>query len=129
MRKDFLGRGWKFPFQYDSGTGGVKTSQYEENIRECVTLILGTKPGERQMLPEFGCRIHELMFAPNDQGTAQLVKYHVEQALQRWEPRIEVQGVSAWPEVGTGKLQVQVRYKIRTTMSEEEISLLLTAGG
>ncbi len=103
-------------------------SQYEENIRECVTVILGTKPGERQMLPEFGCRIHELMFAPNNQATATLVAHHVRAALARWEPRIEVLKVDSWPDDG-GQVRVQVKYKIRSTLSEQELSLLLTSGG
>lgn len=128
MRKDFLGRGWKFPFQFDHATGGVAMSQYEENIRDCITVILGTRPGERQMLPEFGCRIHELMFAPNTRATATLVSYHVKQALERWEPRIEVTKVDSWPDPG-GQVRVQVHYKIRSTLSEQELSLLLTSGG
>lgn len=128
MRKDFLGRGWKFPFQFDPATGGLTMSEYEDNIRQCITIVLGTKPGERQMLPEFGCRIHELMFAPSTTATASLIAYYVEKALERWEPRIEVAKVDSWPEP-SGSIRVQVHYKIRSTMSEQELSLLLTSGG
>lgn len=125
MRKDFLGRGWRFPFGFESGTGGVALSEYEQNIRESVTLILGTKPGERQMLPDFGCRIHELMFSPNTRATATLVAHHVQSALDRWEPRIEVTKVDSWPD-STGTIRVAVQYRIRATQADQELGLLLS---
>ena len=80
------------------------------------------------MLPDFGCRIHELMFAPNTQATSTLVAHHVETALNRWEPRIEVKSVESWPEPN-GTVRVQVNYKIKATMTEQELSLLLASGG
>ena len=128
MRKDFLGRGWAFPFRFDPGSGSVAMSEYEANIRDCMTIILGTKPGERQMLPEFGCRVHELMFAPNTPATSHLVARHIKEALARWEPRIEVQSVDAYPDAN-GQIRVQIHYSIRSTKSAQELSLLLTAGG
>ena len=128
MRKEFLGRGWRFPFQFDPASGGTGMSEFEENIRQCITLILATKPGERQMLPEFGCHIHELLFSPATRATSVLIAHHVERALGRWEPRIEVSKVDAWADQ-TGTMRVQVNYTIRSTLSEQDISLLLTSGG
>ena len=103
-------------------------SEYEQNIKENVSIILGTKPGERQMLASFGCGIHEMMFAPSTRATSQIISRMVQAALGRWEPRIEVTSVSAWPEQG-GTIRVHVEYKIRSTLSEEELFLLLTSGG
>ena len=34
MRKEFLGRGWQFPFQVNPATGSVAFSEYEANIRD-----------------------------------------------------------------------------------------------
>ncbi len=128
VRKDFLGRGWKFPFQFDAARGSTALSEYEENIKQCITVILATKPGERQMLPEFGCRAHELMFAPSTRATSTLIAHHVKTALERWEQRIEVSSVDAWPDA-SGTIRVQVHYKIRSTLSEQDLNLLLTSGG
>lgn len=125
MRKEFLGRGWRFPFGFDPAGGDVATSEYEQNIRESITVILGTKPGERQMLPEFGCRIHELMFSPNVRSTSALVAHYVEEALGRWEPRIEVTGVDAAPDHG-GAVKVMVHYKIRSTSELQQLALTLS---
>lgn len=128
MRKEFLGRGWRFPFGFDSQTGAVGTSAYEQNIQESITLILGTRPGERQMLPEFGCRVHELMFTPNGHATASLVAYHVQVSLERWEPRIDVLGVSSNP-ADNGRIQVSVRYRIKATGDELVHGLMLDTVG
>jgi len=124
VRKEFLGRGWKFPFQFNPGTGGVAMSEYEANIRDCITIILGTKPGERQMLPKFGCKIHDLLFAPNTDATAHIATDYVKEALYYFEPRVELKKVHCWPDAA-GSLRVQVQYTVRTTMSEEELSLFL----
>ena len=127
MRKEFLGRGWRFPFGFDSASGGVALSEYEQNIQQCITVILGTKPGERQMLPEFGCRIHELMFTPNTRATATLIAHHVEMALGRWEPRIEVTRVESWPD-DKGIIRIVVQYKIKSTLADEELAFLFAGG-
>ena len=125
MRKEFLGRGWGFPFKFDPADGRVVMSEYEQNIRESITLILGTKPGERQMLPDFGCRIHDVVFAPNTRATATLVAHYVEESLARWEPRIEVTKVEAWPD-HQGAVKVMVHYRVKSTEELQELSLLLT---
>ena len=127
VRKEFLGRGWKFPFGFDPASGGISMSEFEENIRESITIILGTKPGERQMLPQFGCRIHELMFAPNTRATAQQIADHVEVALARWEPRIQVVKVDSYPNDGT--IHVEVNYRIRSTQADQTVELDMTSGG
>lgn len=124
--KEFLGRGWAFPFQFDSATGGVGYSEFEENIRQNITIILGTKPGERQMLPAFGCRIHELLFAPNTRATSAMVAHHVSEALRRWERRIEVLKVDATGDEA-GTVKVSVDYKILATSQLQQLNYTVSS--
>lgn len=121
VRKEFLGRGWAFPFHFDAATGMVALSEYEENIRQNITVILGTRPGERQMLPEFGCRIHDLLFAPNTRATAHMVARHVHDALARWERRVEVVDVRSGVDA-SGAIRVEVVYKIISTGAVETVA-------
>lgn len=120
--REVLGRGWAFPFGFDSASSGVAWSEFEENIRENITIILGTRPGERQMLPAFGCRIHEMMFAPNTSNTSAIIAHHVHEALTRWEPRIEVVKVEATPGQA-GSVRVQVDYRVRATDALQSLAL------
>jgi phage baseplate assembly protein W len=124
VNQDFLGRGWRFPFAFDRASGGVATSAGEQDIRACIALVLGTRPGERPMNPDFGCRAHEVLYQPNTQGTASVVAWHVRQALARHEPRIEVVDVDARAD-GYGKVSLQVRYRIRATAAEQVLALEL----
>ena len=69
--------------------GGVSTSQLEENVRQAIFVILGTAPGERINRPHFGCQIHDLMFAPNNAITAARAEVYCEEAIYKFEPRVE----------------------------------------
>jgi phage baseplate assembly protein W len=115
-RKAFLGRGWAMPVALDPRTGLVATVAYEEDIRQSILIILETAPGERVMRPNFGCGIHELVFAAMDSTTLQRVRSTVEEALRRCEARIEVLNVNV-DEAATseGKLLVEIEYRVRKT--------------
>src|SRR3954452_9747796 len=90
---DFLGRGWAFPVTVDGGA--VPFAEDAADIREAIGIILRTAPGERVMLPTFGCRINELLFGAGNATTCSLAELYVRQALDRWERRIQTQSVTA----------------------------------
>jgi len=115
--KNFLGRGWKFPVGVDRD-GGLATSAYEQNIEEAIEIILGTAPGERVMRPDFGCAIHDLVFAPNNAETSSKCAYLVGEALSLWEPRIQGVEVDAEPDFHEdNRLNVRIHYEVRATNS------------
>jgi uncharacterized protein len=112
---DFLGTGWAFPVGVDA-RGRIGLARQERDIEEAMMIILLTPKGQRVMRPEFGCQIHDLIFAPNDTTTAGLAAYYVEEALAMWEPRITVLGVEAQPNPQeTEQLLITIRYEIKAT--------------
>ncbi|MGW6933252.1 GPW/gp25 family protein [Lentzea sp. NPDC054927] len=112
---DFIGRGLSFPVGTDA-TGSVALVGGDREIVESIRLILATAPGERPMRPEFGCAIHDLVFAPADSTTAGQIAYEVRQSLERWEPRIDVTDVVVdFAEADNGTLLIDIRYTLRTT--------------
>ncbi|MBQ0895531.1 MULTISPECIES: GPW/gp25 family protein [Micromonospora] len=115
MAEQFIGAGWGFPLRTDA-TGGIALVTREREIVEAIHLILGTAPGERPMRPEFGCGIHEYVFAPADENTAGQVAFEVRASLERWEPRIEVRDVVVdFDAEEAGTLYIDIRYVIRGT--------------
>ncbi len=115
MSKEFLGVGIKFPFQTDPG-GGIALSCYEEDIKESIRIILGTSKGERLMRPDFGCGIHNLVFAPVNTSTEGLIIHHIREALILFEPRLELLKVDvSKDEVDIGKLLININYKVIRT--------------
>jgi hypothetical protein len=116
MAKEFLGRGWKFPVTVDAKTGRISMSEYEQDIKEAIWIILSTSKGERVMRPDFGCGIHDLIFAPINTTTVNLVENTVREALTLWEPRIELIKVEVSTERSAeGKLLVSIDYRVRVT--------------
>ena len=112
--RDFLGAGWAFPVQLERGR--IALSRRERDVEEAILMILLTPKGQRVMRPDFGCQIHDLVFAPNDATTAGLAAYYVEEALARWEPRIRLMDVSAAPDdEHPGRLLVRIEYEIKAT--------------
>ena len=111
--REFLGIGWKFPLQVTPG-GKMAQAKYEQRIEESIYLILSSGKGERVMLPDFGCGIHDLVFAPNNSMTLTIVVQTVRQALVAYEPRIDVLDVSAEtaPEE-PNLLLIRINYRIR----------------
>jgi phage baseplate assembly protein W len=115
MGQEFVGAGIAFPFRTDA-TGRLELVDGDAEIRESVRLILGTARGERPMRPAFGCGIHDLVFAPSNAGTAGRAAYEVRVALERWEPRIEVDDVTAtFDQDVAGTMYVTVAYRIAGT--------------
>lgn len=128
---EFLGRGLKFPIQVDAATGRMKTSAYDEDIREAVYLILMTRKGERIRMPEFGCGIHDFAFGTMDYTSLKEMEKSVWEALVLWEPRIRDIEVNVYEADGTGeggsgtgisgasdqngRLEISVEYVVRTT--------------
>lgn len=115
-RKDFLGRGWAWPPHLNPVTGRVATSAFEEDIRQAIRIIIETAPGERLMRPDFGCGIHELVFEPVDSAMLQRVRAVVQDALIRYEARVDVLGVEAnRDESVDGLLLIELEYRVRRT--------------
>jgi phage baseplate assembly protein W len=113
--KDFLGRGWTFPVVADA-TGRIALSEYEEDIREALRIILLTAKGERMMRPDFGASLHDYVFESMGATTIGRLQAAITDALVKWEPRIELIGVDVEPEQGEiGKLLIDIEYRVRAT--------------
>lgn len=118
MTGAFLGRGWKFPVQPDTN-GAIAMSEYEDDIKEALAIILGTAKGERVMRPDFGCGIHDYTFAVINSSVLGLVEASVMEALTAWEPRIETLNVKALTDgLAAGKLLISIDYRVRTTNNQ-----------
>ena len=121
----FLGRGWSLPVsippedaQNPLAPRPILEARGEEKIRQSMVQILATAPGERIGRPEFGCGIHELVFATRTAGTLGGVMRAVTEALQRWEPRVEVLSVDARPHPDDPRgILVEIHYEVRATNS------------
>ena len=89
----WVGTGLRFPIRPDPATGALPRVSGTDRIRQSIEQILDTEPGERIMLPDFGCGLRRYLMEPNTLTTHTAIRTDIEAALRRWEPRVRVTGV------------------------------------
>jgi hypothetical protein len=109
----FLGKGWAFPIRVN-GRGDLDYADGTALIEQSIWIILSTAPGRRIMAPDFGCGIHDYVFASNTPNLRATIAAAVERALVRYEPRIDVLKVRAQTSVDSeALLLIHIDYRIR----------------
>ena len=109
QQQPFWGQGISFPLQINV-QGGIRLSAFSLNIEESIHLILRTKLGERLYRPDFGSRLSELVFAPMNTQTLLLIRIYVEEALEKWEPRIILNEIRTDPSPLHGRVDIGIFY-------------------
>jgi uncharacterized protein len=107
---DFIGSGFALPIAV-TVQGGIQLSSAERNIEEAITIILRTGLGERVYRPDFGSRLSELVFEPLNVQTLLLIRLYVEEAIETWEPRINLIEVRTDPDPIRGKVDIEIVYQ------------------
>jgi phage baseplate assembly protein W len=120
----FLGAGTPIPAgPVLTTTGALSTVDGDEAVRQALTLLLSTSPGERLMRPQYGCHLRRLAFAANDDTTAGLAVHYVRQAIERWEPRVEIVALDAT--VDEERLVIRLRYQVRASLTRDVLDIPL----
>ena len=115
MTDTIIGHGWAFPPKIDA-QGGLALTSTSSEIQQAIVIILSTSPGQRVMRPTFGCRLHELVFAPNNSLTAAQARRYVEEAIGMWEPRVRLIRVDVQPDPSDhARLLIEVDYQIKAS--------------
>ncbi len=114
----FLGTGWSFPPAFDRATGTVRMVHGSTDVAESLLVLLSTNPGERPMMPEFGCGLRQFVFADVDANVLSSISQVITTAIERWEPRVSHVEVDAQEDAAvSGTLRITVAYTIRSTNS------------
>lgn len=107
---DLIGSGVAFPIA-TTVQGGIKLSAAEINLEESMMIILRTSLGERVYRPNFGSRLAELVFEPLNIQTLLQIRLFVEEALEMWEPRIDLIEVRTNPDPIKGRVDIEIVYQ------------------
>lgn len=115
VASDVIGTGLGFPVVVGPH-GGLGTSSGIERLEQSMRTIMLTYPGERPVRPEFGCRLRDHVFGLINADSLQRLAAEVRVALDRWEPRAEIDGVDAVgdPDV-EGTVRIEVHYRVLGT--------------
>jgi phage baseplate assembly protein W len=117
----FLGTGWAFPPSFDSESRSAKLCSNEQDIRQSLTILLSTAPGERIMHPEFGCGIQRFVFAELSRTTLTELESEIRRAILLFESRIDLRAVLLTPEPFEGKILIELDYDIVSTNTRDNM--------
>ncbi|MCA9972372.1 MAG: GPW/gp25 family protein [Anaerolineales bacterium] len=121
MSPDIIGQGWAFPPGIDI-RGGIALARGDAEVEQAMRIVLLTAKGQRVMRPDFGSRLHELVFAPNNSHTTAQARRFVEEALGMWEPRINVREVTARPDPEyDNALLIEISYEVKATLDKRTL--------
>jgi uncharacterized protein len=112
QEQEYLGTGWAFPLQL-SLQGGIQLSSEAQKVKESIWIILRTSLGERLYRPDFGSRLSELAFEPLNSTTMIQIRLYVSEALEVWEPRIEIDRVDTEPDPVRGRVDIIINYRLK----------------
>jgi phage baseplate assembly protein W len=86
----------------------------DESVRDALTCLLLTQPGERLMRPDFGAGLQRFIHEQNDGSTLHLIADAVRTAVTRHEPRVVLEAVDVEPDASdAATLRVALRYRLR----------------
>jgi phage baseplate assembly protein W len=126
-RQDFA-----YPFRVDSTSQQTAQATYPAHVEQMVRQLLLTSPGERVDLPQFGCGLQALVFAPMSDALAATVQLRVLQAVNQWLAGIvtatEVSVVTSDQNtaLAPGTLQVTLTYIVVETQSPTSTTVILS---
>jgi|SRR6516164_4319921 phage baseplate assembly protein W len=121
---------YQFPFRIDPASGQSAQTNYQAHVDQMIRQVLLTSLGERIDLPEFGCGLRQLIFAPHSSALDSATNLIVLQALNRWLAGvIKVQKVIVVPSEALdnpAQLQIQIQYTLLATQSNHQLDVLVS---
>jgi uncharacterized protein len=119
----FLGRGWNFPPTFNYHHAVAMMVKEEEDIHQCLHILLSTSPGERLMHPDFGCNLRRLLFEQLSNSLVNIIEGNIQTAIMKFEPRISLEKVTIQDTSrdGTGIIFIKLEYIIRSTNSRSNL--------
>src|SRR5271154_591122 len=118
-----------FPFRIDTSSGQAAQTAYAQHVEDMVLQILLTTPGERADLPEFGCGLRQLLFAPNSDALQATTQILVQRSLNHWlagQINLLKVSVTAGPGGDYSQLLVQVAYTLIETQTNQQTQVVVS---
>lgn len=120
-------RDYAFPFRIDAASHQAAQTPYAVHVDQLIRQVLLTSPGERADLPEFGCGVRRMVFAPNSDALQATAKLVVQQSLDKWlGTQITVQSVDVTtPEGADTTIQITIAYTLIETQTAQSLQLVI----
>ncbi|MBK6828978.1 MAG: GPW/gp25 family protein [Chitinophagaceae bacterium] len=116
----------KYPFAIDRGLGKLyEENRYDDHVVQMMKQVLFTNPGDRINQPDFGCGLQRMVFEPNSDLTAGLLKVTVIQSLERWMSTV-INVIDVITQASDAKLEIKIIYFIKARQERRFLNIELT---
>lgn len=105
-RRDWLGQDTKFPIR-----GAFEPNEGMDEVNQCIQLLIATVPGERVQRPEYGCRLYTRVWDNIDEVASEGLS-DIREAIQTFEPRVQLVSVNSRIFRDTGRILFAVEYRL-----------------
>ena len=106
------------------GSGNVTVHRQDSALRQSILNILSTMRGER-VRSDIGAGLNFLLFESVDDDTAEDIRETITYALERYENRINLLGVTVIPYPDENYYEIVIRFRERNSISPQEIRSFL----
>lgn len=124
-------RDYAYPLRIDGGSQQAAQVPYAAHVEQMIEQVLLTSPGERVDLPQFGCGLRALVFAPMTDSLQASLQIQVTQALGRWlagvvaVTSVDVETSQPNAALEPGRVQVTVSYTLVDTQTPSQTTVTL----
>lgn len=117
---------FSFPQLVNRTTRKIELSKNTKSINECLGILLRTRPGELLGDPNYGCYLIDRVFRYNGVIIESLIKEDIMNAVQKYEPRIEMSTSDIYLKQDGRILRIYIQYTIKETGEVNEYNMELT---
>lgn len=128
VRQDYA-----MPFRINPGLRQVSSTDYASHVDQMVQQVLLTAPGERADLPQFGCGLRQLVFAPLSSALVSNTEILVRQSLTRWLAGvIDLTDITVQSSDDTGStlqpgtFQVTISYTVLDSLTAQQTTVTVS---
>lgn len=108
----------------------IKIAYDIDAIKNSINAIFSTNLGERLLLPEFGVNIKRFLFSPVSSGTARAIGELLNEAIEKWEPRVLVNRLDITPIIDDARYDISLEFYIPSLkISEVFLGTILQGDG
>ena len=107
----YLGTALKSPLTTQRGR--VTTVSGTETVRQSIERLISTPKGSIFFNRQYGCRNEEMLFEPNTEVAAEMIRFYIFEAIRDFEPRVKFIDIDT--KIEDNRIDCFISYRILAT--------------
>ena len=107
-------------------TSDVVTVSDADAVKRSLKLLIMSRAGETPFFPDFGSRIHTLLFEPLDTITSVLLQHEIQATIAAYEPRVNIRQLTVTPSSDEQGYDIDCLFNIVNQVAPVTLTLYLS---